>query len=200
MKSFNELKEEAKEKGITIPFRASKEDLQQLVSQNGDVEKTEPPQEVSKDIPKDLDYLHLNPVRKFTKEDVDINHFAGRKKLLDIPRHLKEQLKREGYEVVFPLDDKHQIDELRRLRGPEFVMDTDGSSIKISAQEKNERGEMQYHIAMKIKKEFLEEERRQRLKKYLSRKQKVIEGKETLGVELDADPSLMQFTNVKNKF
>ena len=197
MKSIQELRAEAKEKGITIPFGATKETVQQLV--NGEVTQTKPTQEASKEIPNDLDYLHLNPVRKFTKEDVDINHFAGRKKLLSVPRHLEEQLKREGYEVIWPLDDKHSIDELRSLRGAEFVTDTDGSSIKVSAQQKNEKGELQYHIAMKIKKEFLEEERTQAQQKYLSKKQKVIEGKDNLGVELGVDSSLMQFTNNKNK-
>jgi hypothetical protein len=204
MKTYQELKAEARARSITVPFGTSKEQLLQLLNpvaqtpiEPEKVIKEEKPTETkepSNSVPKDLQKLNLIPIRKMSAEDVRIDKASNYKRKLDVPSEIKEELEREGYKLLFPLDDEVSLNYHIR-RGADFVQNLDGSSIRIPAQQSNVRGEAQYHIAMKIKKEILDEEARQQKAQALKMREKHRTGQGDLKSDIGASDSYVKFTN-----
>lgn len=186
-KTMSQLREEAKKQGKTVPFGATKNDLIKLLQQ--EVQHSSEENQSSKedsDVPAELKHLNLVPVKNLTREEVDINRTMSSGRILKVPPHIKRQLDREGYELLFPFTTTDCINRARE-RGARFVYNKDGSLIKITAKKSNEKGELIYHVAMKIKREILEEEKRQHRERALNLKKGVQSGENDLSEKLYSD-------------
>ena len=187
---YKELKSIAKANGLPSVM-VKKEELIKILSdrnllpENDDKILEDKPQEIKSkeietkkiensdkddftEIPKDLAYLGLSPIKRLTPKDVDISYLTSYKAKLCIPRHIEEKVIREGYRIFFPLEKEATINY--KTRGCEFILDDNGNSIKIDAQMPNGNGETIYHVAMKQKLELWEQE-----KKLFAERQKTLE-------------------------
>jgi len=122
------------------------------------------------EIPDDLRDRFPNKIRRTT----DFSQIqVGKRDVFQnaIPREIREKVEREGYEIRWPLS---RSMERCIENGYEFVTKKaqDGKPQKIKVDAKQSfNGQAEYHIAMKIKKEFIEFKREREIEATLERRE-----------------------------
>lgn len=206
---FNELRQLAKANGIPTPVGISTEGLKKILSERGLLNlseiKIEPKKKetIQKEemikIPDELKHLGLTPVKKINRlEEVNINNRLNTERKLKLPQSIEERLKAEGYTIHYPT-----TPFLQRVmeRGGEYITKKDGSVFKIDSGQCDEKGERIYHIAMKIKKEIIEQENNLFRQRQSFKKKRVEKGEDLEGAKaelLKVDPKYIKFTEKNN--
>jgi hypothetical protein len=120
------------------------------------------------EIPEELkDFKLTRKKKKLRREDIEYNDLKKHKYNFEqfVPQNILEEVKRDGYSLIFPLGVPEDI-QRQMNRGADFVKDKEGKLVKISAGQPNAKGELQYHIVMKIANMILEEENRIHIDKH----------------------------------